>query len=225
MQSDLQAGLVISTIRVTQFRFCLQTMSHKNKTTKLSPHNSRIFSASINILVGIGAWGALVSIISLNALMVLQSSPLQNSTKTGMTSQPDSASRHITLAQKYWSFGQPKLAHQELTIAQEIYISQKNNSKNVLGMTTEPLALYEQWEKETGQNTAAFDFWKTIVNAKPNYRDGYLQLASISYELGNYTEAEKYVDDALNLDPNSTTAHELKTIISSITTENQNSTQ
>ena len=200
-------------------------MTYKKKTSNLSPHNSRIFSAGFRLILGLFAWGALLSIISLNFTMSQQAeSPIKRD-KTFMVTQPDSASVHIALAQKYWSLQQPKLARQELTLAQEIYQQQKKISGNVLGIASDPLSLYDQWEKRTGFNSGLYDYWKDIVVNRPDYRDGFLQLASISYQLSKYDEANKYIDAALRLDPNSITAHELKNILTSLSDVNQNESQ
>jgi tetratricopeptide (TPR) repeat protein len=46
------------------------------------------------------------------------------------------------------------------------------------------------------------NFWEKIIISSPTYRDGYLQLAIIYYQLGNADEASKYLSKVYELDPN-----------------------
>ena len=47
-----------------------------------------------------------------------------------------------------------------------------------------------------------YDFWKSIVNKHPSYRDGYLMLAQIEKKRGNIYESLKLLDKADDIDPN-----------------------
>ena len=55
--------------------------------------------------------------------------------------------------------------------------------------------------------------WEKIVEEKPNYRDGYLQLAILHYKLYENDKAKEYLNKALDLDPNYEPARELKKIL------------
>lgn len=46
------------------------------------------------------------------------------------------------------------------------------------------------------------NYWKTVVEHYPGFRDGYFQLAVLSYKLGDKNGAKQYVEQALTLDPN-----------------------
>lgn len=53
------------------------------------------------------------------------------------------------------------------------------------------------------QNLARFKkHWEKIVSDSPTYRDGYLQLAAIEYQLQNYIATQKYLEKAMEVDPN-----------------------
>lgn len=46
-------------------------------------------------------------------------------------------------------------------------------------------------------------FWEKIVSQNPTYRDGFLTLAQIENELGNSDSAQKALEKARQIDPNS----------------------
>jgi Tfp pilus assembly protein PilF len=44
--------------------------------------------------------------------------------------------------------------------------------------------------------------WLSIVKKHPDYRDGYLQLAILRFNMGDTEEAKKLINIALTIDPN-----------------------
>ncbi|PIU33036.1 hypothetical protein COY29_04310 [Candidatus Woesebacteria bacterium CG_4_10_14_0_2_um_filter_39_14] len=56
--------------------------------------------------------------------------------------------------------------------------------------------------------------WEKIVAEKPDYRDGYLQLAILNYKIWQNEKAQDYLKKALIVDPNFGPALELEKIIS-----------
>jgi tetratricopeptide (TPR) repeat protein len=62
-------------------------------------------------------------------------------------------------------------------------------------------------DREQLQNEAAY--WEQIANKYQGYRDVYYRIASIQYKLGNYSESQRYVKKALELDPNFPQGHVL----------------
>ena len=55
--------------------------------------------------------------------------------------------------------------------------------------------------------------WEKIIEEKPNYRDGYLQLAILHYKLYENEKAKEYLQKTLDLDPNYEPARELEEIL------------
>lgn len=47
-----------------------------------------------------------------------------------------------------------------------------------------------------------YTYWKNISLQHPDYRDAYVALATLSYELGYYSEVKRYINMTLSLDPN-----------------------
>ncbi len=46
-------------------------------------------------------------------------------------------------------------------------------------------------------------YWKTIVEKSPTYRDGYIELARIEFEMGDKLSANNNLEIAKKIDPNS----------------------
>lgn len=46
------------------------------------------------------------------------------------------------------------------------------------------------------------DYWEAIVGKYGGYRDGYMQLAVFSYQLGDIQKAKEYLAKTLTIDPN-----------------------
>jgi len=57
------------------------------------------------------------------------------------------------------------------------------------------------------------DRWEAILAEKPDYRDGYLQLAKLYWQIFNQDAAQANLQKALELDPNYLPALELQKII------------
>ena len=55
----------------------------------------------------------------------------------------------------------------------------------------------------------SYQSWFDIANKKPDYRDAFLILASLSYERAELTQAHAYAEQAFILDPNSKLASKL----------------
>lgn len=47
--------------------------------------------------------------------------------------------------------------------------------------------------------------WEQILTERPNYRDGWVQLAAAYYKVGQVTKAQEAVQKAIQLDPNNET--------------------
>lgn len=71
---------------------------------------------------------------------------------------------------------------------------------NVLGST-----VTKQSSPIEEENTKRdYEYWKTIIQDHPDYRDGYIQAAIRAYQLGMISEAKKYLEKARSIDPNFT---------------------
>ena len=46
-------------------------------------------------------------------------------------------------------------------------------------------------------------YWQKIVNQNPTYRDGFIELARVEAEMGNFEASNVYLGKAKEIDPNS----------------------
>ncbi|MCL4389999.1 MAG: hypothetical protein M1484_01065 [Patescibacteria group bacterium] len=55
-------------------------------------------------------------------------------------------------------------------------------------------------------------YWQKIAGELPGYRDAYLKLAVLNYDIGRNFDAKKFLDTALEIDPNSSQAATLSSL-------------
>lgn len=72
------------------------------------------------------------------------------------------------------------------------------SSSHVLGTSTNAKNTISQ--KEKIQST--YEYWKSITEEYPDYRDGHIQVALSAYQLGKFNEYEEHLNIAKLLDPN-----------------------
>lgn len=73
------------------------------------------------------------------------------------------------------------------------------NNQKVLGTSVDTTSIQE--EKL---------YWQKIVSDNPTYIDGYLELAKVEVQLGNIQEAQNFINQALQINPNSQRIPEVK---------------
>ncbi|MBI4099396.1 tetratricopeptide repeat protein [Candidatus Microgenomates bacterium] len=56
-------------------------------------------------------------------------------------------------------------------------------------------------------------FWQKVTDQFPNYRDAYLKLAILSRQLNRTFDAQKFLNKALEIDPNSEVAKKLSSLL------------
>lgn len=157
------------------------------------PHFSRIFSAPLVILSArMSLWVVLIGFLSLNLYGRLVLTPYWQNNMSVLV-RPFSSEAHISVATNAWNAGNWQLAKNELLVAQSL--------SNVLGTST-PLDLLRSWEEEPKKLKEQEVFWQTIAAQRPDYRDGFIQLAAISYQLNDNQKTVSYLDIARTLDPN-----------------------
>lgn len=116
------------------------------------------------------------------------------SARMNVLSSPFSVEKHMQFGEILYAMGDTTGAEQELLIANQFF--------SVLGAQSPPVALHEQWNAESERLNNLYSYWGTIIQAKADYRDAYITLASLATALHKDTEAQEYVHQALLLDPN-----------------------
>ncbi len=173
------------------------------------PHISRIFSAAI-------LWILLLAFLSVNVFAIANYPLAYGSRLSSIFSQPFSWEPHAALAVDLWNQGARQTAVQEVAISQELY-AQKIPESRVLGTTTTPDDLFTMWQNAPVQDEQRRQYWEQIIKNYPDYRDGYIQLASLLYTLGKTDEAVSYVRAAQTIDPNNPTIGKILEILSRTT--------
>ncbi|MBI5620815.1 hypothetical protein HY949_03490 [Candidatus Gottesmanbacteria bacterium] len=131
---------------------------------------------------------------------------------------PYTVSEHIDLASTLWQYGQKTSARELINSAQTLSLSARptingGGTVNVLGLSTRPMDTLALWEHETEALQKDYVSWQAIAAAKPDYRDAYLRLATIAYQLGNLDVSKQWIYRALELDPNNSEAKRVSTLL------------
>lgn len=115
---------------------------------------------------------------------------------------------HLILTEEFLKNNQFEEAEKELLAAQNLH------STKILGW---PSKLEELWRQKHYSDPEdirrLISAWEKIVAEKPNYRDGYLQLAFLYYKIQEDTKAKENLTKALKLDPNFEPTLKLQKII------------
>lgn len=158
-------------------------------------------------------WLGLAALIAINILTLQKDRPAHWNKLMMLFEEPLSVPRHIDLASLLWNQGQKEEARRLMISAQtltEVFqVSQSDQSSKVLGATTNPKAILAQWEHEAQELKEKFAFWQSVASARPDYRDAFISLAALAYQLGKPNEARTWLTKAQALDPNSPTVQEL----------------
>ena len=166
------------------------------------PQFTRFFSASILL-------GSLGALFSLNLFALWQTHPAP--AVLGTLTSPWSGTSHETLAHWYWQEGLVDQATRELHIAEQLSVDSTRSSQ-VLGATSYE-ALRKQWSSEKQNFVSALSYWQSIEKKYSNYRDAYIMLTVLDYQLGNLNDARAWLARAQTLDPNSPTVQSLTKLL------------
>lgn len=179
----------------------------------LFPRFPRIFTATIlPVVAKMILWSSFTALIVINVYARVNLTPSYWTALLTSLRFPVSPKAHQALAEAYWQQSYVTQAKKELLYAQDVINSTRGtNGQTVLGASTAPRDLLNQWEQEPERLRRQYQFWQTVVKEKPDYRDAYVTLASLAYQLGKLNEARAGLAKAHSLDPNSPTIQELTT--------------
>jgi len=139
-----------------------------------------VFSLELILL-----WSGLTALIVINILSLQKGRPAYWNKLMMLFDSPLSVPRHVDLASLLWQLGN------------------KQEARDVLGATTTSLATLAKWEQEEKKIEEQYTFWQSVASARPDYRDAFITLTSLAYQLGNLEEARSWLSRAQVLDPNS----------------------
>ncbi len=82
--------------------------------------------------------------------------------------------------------------------------------------------IYLNFEKQKDLTNEKFkvlrevSFWENEIRVRPNYRDGYMKLALLNFQLKDFNESRENLNKALVLDPNFEKGKELERLLDSM---------
>lgn len=133
--------------------------------------------------------------------------------KQKLLKNPNYFEAQITIAEKFLENNQFENAEKALLLAQKQF---GNPVSQVLGEQTNP-QLKELWQKKIYSDSKEIEklisLWKKIIEEKPNYRDGYLQLVYLHYKIYENEKAKEYLQKAIELDPNYSITKEMEKLL------------
>ncbi|MBI3577749.1 tetratricopeptide repeat protein [Candidatus Gottesmanbacteria bacterium] len=167
------------------------------------PHVSRKFTASL-IFYGQNTvlWAGLTVFFLLNVYAKVNLAPRFEKELWQVLLRPFSALAHEALAHSFWQQGLLSAAQSELRLATAF--PKSSNETSVLGASTEDELT--AWAAEPARVKTNYDYWKSVVAVKPDFRDAYLALAAAAYQLGKTDEAKTAARSGLDLNPNNADA-------------------
>lgn len=159
------------------------------------PHIRRLLPASLIFGLHLVLWIGLVSLFVINIYARTYITTDLSRSISALLGKIYLPQTHISLAQVYFKLGYNDKAKNELTFVQ-------NSSKNVLGLATSVDTMLTNLYQEEKSRRDQLAYWQTLVMEKPDYRDGYIMLAALSYEQSLFSNATSYIQKAQQLDPN-----------------------
>ena len=183
------------------------------------PHFShRIPSRVLSSLEITLLWISLISLFVVNLIATQALVPLHWKPLMELFMNPFSVSRHTDLAKTLWEYGQREPARKLMASAEVLSSPLALNGNgggtvNVLGVTTRPKDTLFQWEHQDEALKNEYTRWQVIAAAKPDYRDAYLRLATLAYQLGNLDASKQWIHRALELDPNYSEAIKISVLL------------
>ncbi|MBI4999241.1 hypothetical protein HZB97_00535 [Candidatus Gottesmanbacteria bacterium] len=185
------------------------------------PHISRIFNATLlkgAKLYTIAFAAALLFVYIFQDLPVLK--PFFPTgfldferMKLAVMLAPNNISSHLLLSQEYLKRGDMEAVERELLLAQNLVEPSSPNSPTVLGASLSPLKILEKIKNEPQKIRQEVSFWEKVAMEKQDYRDAYIRLAILNYQIYETERAKEYLKKALELDPNFEPAREIKKML------------
>lgn len=134
--------------------------------------------------------------------------------KVAVMLSPNDLSSHLILAREYLKRGGMEEVERELLLAQELAGRNKEATNySVLGTSLSPLEISAKLRSEPQRIRDEIAFWEKIIAEKPDYRDAYLQLSILNYQIYENEKAKIYLKKVLYLDPNFESAKKLEKIL------------
>lgn len=171
------------------------------------PQNYRGITAGLRMAGKCALWGitAIFFLVSYTVFLHPTTSPVEQA-KLRVLLQPNDAAAHYELGKAYLASGDTNAAKHELSTAERLSPGQTQ----VLGESTSLLAEIQTAPQKIKREIA---YWQSVALHLQDYRDAYLQLSALSYQLNRLDEAKAYVAKALDIDPNHLLSQKLQVFL------------
>lgn len=185
------------------------------------PRFSRFFAAFsfLRSLTSRLFWLLILGIPWLLLAALLAGSLVERPTVTDVApvlAKPFAILPHINLLKKLRTTGLTSWIQQETEVIKWLSTQEemRNKQQKVLaGRDEEAEGYLETLTSSSVQRASRIVYWEKIIQTKPNYRDGYIQLAALYLQEGNLEKAKAMVVKAKNIDPLSSGVVELEKIL------------
>lgn len=170
------------------------------------PHFSRLFSA--RGFTGLGfllIWAITVTFLLLILTGLLPPLSLFEKEKREILKNYPTPQAHLKLAKIYQQTHDSENAKREILLGLG-FRPENRELKDAL----EEIEMSEQEKEVTRQK---IEEWEKFLQDFPNYRDGYLELAVLYYQIYQNNEAWENLNKALQLDPNFEPARKLEKLL------------
>lgn len=165
---------------------------------KFFPQISRKITAGFKIFV-------ILLLISWLGFNLFSSFSPSDNLKTAVLKNLRKPSIHLELANQLLKNNQLKEAEREVLYSLQFSPNNQNlrqKLEEIRKIKNQPAELRKEIQK-----------WEKIVQNKPDYRDGYFQLAVLHYQLYEDKKAKVYLEKVLSLDPNFEPGKRLKDLM------------
>jgi len=120
--------------------------------------------------------------------------------KLAVARWPLSTKKHLQMARAFFNNNYENKAIEEYKKAEGLYrifsfLDINKKTRKSLEETKQLVYKPEKVRKD-------INYWETVLKAKPHYRDVFIRLAALNYQLGNEKKGKDYWQKAFYLDPN-----------------------
>ena len=172
------------------------------------PHFSRRFPArflTFGLKLGVLFLLAAFLFLTIHSL-IFPEDEIINLAASNLLKNPNNPLLHLRLGEIFWQRNNFKEAREEFQLA--AFFSQKE--ENVLGAATQA---FEKAKEAPEKLSGEISFWEEVVKEKPDYRDAYLRLAVLNYQLKKKEAAREYLRKVKEEDPNFPAIRELERML------------
>ncbi len=113
------------------------------------------------------------------------------------------------IAINVWSIQKSRPAYWDKLVMVLWKQGHRQEARNVLGAMTDLVESLARREEEAAELQKKYAFWQSVAASRPDYRDAFISLAKLAYQLGKPDDARTWLARAQTLDPTSPIVQQL----------------